>query len=765
MSTTDLDEFARGLAAQVEEGLQSEDGEPFSEAEFTKLILEKLGEEGVLENPTLLWQAGTFDRTKYKITGFAQSDDDDRVLLTTTIYTGDVPPRAVGREEIMEAFRLAINFYKCSCDGLHEHIDPAKTEASDLAHRIFEVRKKIEVLRVVLISDGLLGYKSIDLKKAFDGTRVVVDMFGIEELNRILGEGQTRDDIVLDLRNADGIPLASLRATGEEAGYDAFLTAIPGAVLADVYEKYGTRLLELNVRAFLGVRGRKTVNAGLRRTIQEEPNRFLAYNNGIVATVDDVELISDAAGNLGIQSVRGLQIVNGGQTTASLHRARRQDGATLEGIMVPAKIIRLKGENLDEMVMAISRSANSQNTVQPADFSANDPFHVAVDDLANNTWLLDGKSRWFYERARGSYGAAELKASFKATERRRFANETPKARRFLKTDLAKYLNAWAQLPHYVSCGSQKNFQYFMQSLKENHPEGLKPDEMWFKAFIGKAILFRSIQSIVKAKKFPAYQAIICAYTAALLANRTKDRIDYELLWSRQAISKQLISMIESWVVKVDQALRSAAGAQMPTEKAKKEECWKIVQKTELQIPATLPPELKWISRAYSDAEVPETAPDAELPDTDGSDEEYEKADMILNLRQLFNGRGPRSREEIIAELSKLSDRQGGGAAAYEEAASAVRTAVRRQILESNGDTLTVATNSILNYERDDLKDHFLASLQGRGWIEREDSLPGLARWLGFKRTGKSIEDIGKSLINGLIREGRLESRGSEIRRT
>jgi hypothetical protein len=229
-----------------------------------------------------------------------------------------------------------------------------------------------------------------------------------------------------------------------------------------------------------------------------------------------IHITSDGHGNFAISALQGLQIVNGGQTTASLHRAQRMDKADLNAIAVQAKIIKVKGESLDAMVAAVSRSANSQNTVQPADFSANDPFHVAVEALANNTWLPDQRGRWFYERARGSYGASEFRATFKSGERRRFASETPKERRFSKTDLAKYLNAWDGLPHLVSYGNQKNFQYFMQSLKDEHAVGLVPDEKWYKDFIAKAIIFRSTQGIVKSKRFPAYQAIISAYTVGHL---------------------------------------------------------------------------------------------------------------------------------------------------------------------------------------------------------------------------------------------------------
>ena len=504
------------------------------------------------------------------------------------VYTGEVPPRALTGDEIQTAVTRAAHFYKCSCDGLHSRIDPSNTDAGDLARRIYELHERIEVLRVVLLSDGMTGLKSLDLKNAKDGTRVLVDLYGIERLHRLLGEGLTRDDIDLDLLAETGTALPCLKATCDGADYDAYMAAIPASVLADVYEKYGTRLLELNVRAFLGVRGRKSVNSGLRQTIIEQPKRFLAYNNGIVATADEIEVSTDGRGNLAILSLKGLQIVNGGQTTASLHRARKRDKASLEKITVPAKIIRVRSETLDEMVAAVSRSANSQNTVQPADFSANDPFHTTVETLANNTWLPDQAGRWFYERARGSYGAAD----FRAPERRRFASETPKDRRFSKTDLAKYLNAWNGLPHQVSFGNQKNFQSFMQALKEQHPDGYVPDEEWFRSFIAKAILFRATQAIIKAHKFPAYQANIIAYTVSCISWKSGGRIDFERVWTAQSISVEMRKMITKWALEVDKQLRRTAGSRMVSEWAKKLECWETIRDVGLPVRELLPPEMQ-----------------------------------------------------------------------------------------------------------------------------------------------------------------------------
>ncbi|MCF1504003.1 AIPR family protein [Afifella sp. H1R] len=585
-----LESFARELKAEVEESVNSGAGSIYEEEEFTRIILERLAEEGAVENPVPLWQAGQFGRMKYRITGYSIPEDEERLLLVTTVHTGEVPPRPLTSDEVVGACRQALRFYECSCKGLHEKIEPSNTDASDLARRVFDARDDMHVLRILLLSDGITGLRSFDTKKAADGTRIIVDLFGIERLHRILGEGLGRDDIAIDFGEELGLPLPALRASGTDADYEAYMAAVPGELLASIYEKYGTRLLELNVRAFLGVRGRKSVNAGLRGTIREAPGRFLAYNNGIVATVDDIEVTETAPGLLGIKSVRGLQIVNGGQTTASLHRARRNDRVSLEGISVPAKIIKVGGEHLDEMVSAISRSANSQNTVQPADFSANDSFHVAVEQLANNTWLPDGSGRWFYERARGSYGAAELRASFSAGNKRRFAKETPKARRFSKTDLARYLNAWSGAPHLVSFGTQKNFQYFMQAMKDERPAGFEPDAAWFKDFIAKAILYRSVQSLVRAAKYPAYQANIAAYLVALLAEHHGDQIDLSAIWNRQAISPELCEMIRDWAGEVDTALRRTAGSRMPSEWAKKEGCWTAIRQLEFRVSDPAPPE-------------------------------------------------------------------------------------------------------------------------------------------------------------------------------
>ena len=572
--------------------MRAGDDTVYSEIEFTRIVLERLAEAGAVENPVVLWQEGHFGRLRYKINGFAMPDDDERLLLVASVYTGDLPPRTVTRTDLISACEQALRFYQCSRKGLHETIEPSNTDASDLARRIFEAREQITVLRVLLISDALTGLKSIDLKDAIDGTRVVVDMYGIERLHRTLGEGLSRDDIILSFLEEMGAPLPCLRASGPGADYEAFLAAVPGQVLADVYEKYGTRLLELNVRAFLGLRGRKSVNAGLAlhnprvptqlpRLQQRHRGHRRQYRGRKHSGPRTRHCFRPRTSDRQWRPNHGQpppcsQARSGGTRR---HRSPRQDH--LRGRREPRSDgcrrfpIRQQPEHGTASRFLCKRTVPCRRR----------------EKLANNTWLADGTGRWFYERARGSYGAAESKAASSAAQKRRFTVETPKDRRFSKTDLAKYLNAWNGQPHLVSFGNQKNFQFLMQSLKDEYPDGFEPDAGWFKAFIVKVILFRVAQKIVRAAKFPAYQANIATYLVAALFWRVGGRLDFDLVWRNQTVSRELAAMLETWARDIDAALRLTSGGRMPSEWAKKSECRDALAELDLALPKHLPPEI------------------------------------------------------------------------------------------------------------------------------------------------------------------------------
>ncbi|MBO9136207.1 AIPR family protein (plasmid) [Rhizobium sp. B230/85] len=594
-----LQTFATELASEIEEIVTGAEAPTlFSGEMFTKLVMERLEEAERIEEAFDLYQEGHTGRASYRIDGYAIDEDREVLELFTTIHTGEIPPVRLPMAELRSAYERALRFARASMDGLADKLEPSNTDASDLARRIEREASRISTIRLTLLTDQLTG-PSLPEHEAWAGRVVEHDAFDIARLHRILGEGETRSDIAVDLRQLAGRGLPCLPVRPDAGGYEAYLTVLPGEILSSIYQSYGVRLLELNVRAFLGIQGRKSVNAELRKTISDQPSMFLAFNNGLVATVDDILFDNDEHGRSLIVGLKGLQIVNGGQTTASLHRARFKDRLSLQGVEVPVKIIKVTNGDLAEMVTSVSRAANRQNTVQQADFSSNDPFHQRVEELANNSWLENGKGRWFYERARGSYLAAEQKASYRARDDQAFRTQTPRTRRLSKLDLARYLNVWGDLPFRVCLGGQKNFQHFMQRLKDRPPP--PPDESWFRRLIGIGIIYRAAERIVRQMGFPAFRSQIVAYLIASLSQQTGGRIDFEELWRRQAISSELEDLLRSWAPHVNDVLRSTAGQRNPGEWFKREECWEAFKLDLPQLLDPMPPELARSSTAASSA--------------------------------------------------------------------------------------------------------------------------------------------------------------------
>jgi hypothetical protein len=317
-------------------------------------------------------------------------------------------------------------------------------------------------------------------------------------------------------------------------------------------------------------------------------------------------------GGRGIRSIKGLQIVNGGQTTASLHHAARRDRAELENVYVPAKLTVIREDRLTEIVPLISRYANSQNRISEADFSANDPFHVIVEGLSRTVWApatggTQRQTRWFYERARGQYADALGREGTPARQRR-FKQEHPSSQRFTKTDLAKFENTWDQLPHFVSRGAQKNFAEF--AIRLSGRGKVVPDAAYFRDLVAKAILFRRTERIVSQQNYGGYRANIVTYSLAYIAHATAHRIDLDRIWREQAITAGLEAAIIEASVGVQRILTNPPGGANVTEWAKKPACWEIVRALGLDVTNPLEQELisldrAWIARPVSGLEAPD----------------------------------------------------------------------------------------------------------------------------------------------------------------
>jgi hypothetical protein len=566
MTADSINEYATGLQQSILLEADVEGAELMRSEVFTRHLIDILIEAGELEDaiPCYLRDRGI------EVHGYGV-DDGDTLNLIGAIYRGEIPPISVAPSEINTAARRLLGFWEhCRDQPYHERLEES-SDAYDMALHIHQSASAIRRIRLFVITDGRSSAGRLSTGDE-DGIEIRRSVWDIERLHRLETSGQPREPIEIDFVKRYGTPLQCLPATNGSSGYRALLTILPGTSLADIYHQYGARLLELNVRSFLQATGK--VNRGIRDTLRAEPERFLAYNNGISATASSVETVELPGGGLGISRITDLQIVNGGQTTASVHRAS-VTGVDLSAVAVQAKVTVVPPDRLEEIVPLISRYANSQNKVSEADLRSNDPFHVELESLSRTVWtpaVGDAlrQTHWFYERARGQYRDALSREATPARQRVwKLAN--PSTQRFTKTDVAKYENTWSQLPHEVSRGAQKNFTVFM-SLLTRSP--INPTIDYFQRLVAKAILWRTTERLVSDQKFGGYRANLVAYAIAKLSHATAQRVDLDRIWREQALDPALERAIVelshlAWAVVVDDA---PPGVNI-TEWAKRDGCW------------------------------------------------------------------------------------------------------------------------------------------------------------------------------------------------
>lgn len=588
-----LEVFLRETQGEVR--AQMNDGSPYAELVFAEVVMQHMAEIGMTFEPVVCHYQGRVGNAVLRLTGYAMSDDADQLDLFVSLYDGVDELMPIPDSDTKLAVEQCLRFLTLCAEGkMATKLDPSN-DVHSLALTIREIYDGLEQVRVFVLTDRVAKAKTFKTREIGQKS-VRLEVMDIQRLHRHWSEGKPRDELVVDFTQVCGTPLPCVYVPGETEDYDYALAAIPGEALRFVYERFGARLLEANVRSFLSVKG-KGVNAGIQNTLRNAPERFMAYNNGIVLVADEMRLATTENGSPGIAWLKGMQIVNGGQTTASLYFARKKYPETdLSRVRVPAKVIVMKVQDAtkeEALVSDISRFANSQNAVRQSDLSANKPFHVDIERLSLSVYCPDGTGRWFYERAAGSYNTMLAREGTTPAKLRALKDAIPVARKVTKTDLAKYLNAWQGLPDVVSLGSQKCFDRFMSSMTpaDGEPPPPTPDVGAYKAMIAKAIVFKTTHKLVRPM-FPAFQANVAAYTVSLLARMGGDGFDLDRVWMRQSISPELLSQIGVWAREVNDALHRTAGGRMVSEWAKRPECREVVLWATYSKPAAGVPELR-----------------------------------------------------------------------------------------------------------------------------------------------------------------------------
>ncbi len=576
------EEFALQLHADVEARRLS--GRRSYEQSLIEYAIEALGEDQ-FDDPvafSYLDEDSFSGEVRLRVDGYDphDDDDDDRALIDLFIVHAAAPFKAGPDGSLVVAiptfdgaqvnglFRAARRFVEESRRELHRELtnDP---EARDLARSI-KASRNLNRVNINLVTNTEV--------RQFDRTPETVD--GVEVVKRVLDINYLRrlftpDDIEVDFSAAQtgGIPCVPL--PDKNGVYRSFLAIVPGEFLYRLYDKYKQRLLEANVRSYLRASG-KSVNQRIIDTIRKSPEMFFAYNNGITATADELLVEAAPDGGWTLVRCRNLQIVNGGQTTASLFQAIQRK-IPLDRVFVPMKINEvLDHSQAASVVQQISLYANSQNKVNLSDFGANQAFHVKLQKLAQQEVPpapavdVTKGAQWFYERMRGEYKTA-LGLERTPARKRDYQLRYPKQQVITKTDVARYTMTWDQKPFSVCFGAEKNYLKYRAQL----PADFEPDAAWFHGLIAKAILTEHCDGLVVRSKIAGYKANIVAYTIALLSLERGAAIDLGAIWRAQRVDDETTA----WLVETIEFVRAHI-TRPPREGmnvgewTKKEECWK-----------------------------------------------------------------------------------------------------------------------------------------------------------------------------------------------
>lgn len=593
----ELEEYHKSLKMEIETRMLTLESGGNKTQLFTHYAIDLLKANGDVDNVCVAYDEETNPgRKPHKINAFSFSDDYTTISLFVTIYKAQKSIVAVSQKEIQDAIKLVSNFYiKASQEDYVNRVTDS-AEIVGCAHELGkndDLKDNAQQIKVYVLTNGTYS-DPIKADKELGGLPLECKVFDLDYLCKISEE--QKQPIFVDFESL-GYKIPCITGAEDNDLYQAYIAIVPGACLADLYGIYKVRLMENNVRQFLQFTGK--INNGIKETIETAPEMFLAYNNGIAATASDIEL--DRTGKY-IKSVKGLQIVNGGQTTASLYHVKDTNkDIDLSRILVQVKFSIVKDEGrYDEIVGNISRCANTQNKVNEADFSANREELIRLETWSRTIMTEPSSTHptstfWYFERAKGQYKNFRLKEGFTKQAESQFDMKYPKDQVFTKYDLAKYENCYGEKhytimvageirdeyigPHTVCLGNEKNYAVF---LKHNMPKLSEIDNIYFEDLIAKAILFKDADRRYGTKQHGEpigdLKKSVVPYAIALLHHITEGKVDLYKIWMRQEVSTELSDFMYDLMKQINKYITSIEGVARYEELAKKKTLWEDIKR-------------------------------------------------------------------------------------------------------------------------------------------------------------------------------------------
>lgn len=590
---SELHEYHQSLMADIRREADAS-GVLMVEAFFDQMTA-RLTEAGELEAADRAFYQSGEGAQRLRIDGYAGDPrDSDGVLgLIVCDFVDSDELQTIGKADVPPILNPLIRFLKKARtaefrDALNE-VNPA-FQVSDM---IIATWSQVTKVKLILVSNRqYIGRDDAVKLQELDAVPVTWSVWDLARFERFDRSGQAREDVIIDFAGDFGAPLPALKASQTGAALESYLLIMPGQQLAAIYDVWGARLLEANVRTFLQARAK--TNKGIQKTIKDEPELFFPYNNGLSATAEHVHCVQTDSG-LAISSIGNLQIVNGAQTTGSIHAALRSAREQLANVFVQMKLTVVPPDRSEEIVPKISEYANTQNKVNAADFFSNHPFHIRIEQFSRHLIFAarEGErhdNKWFYERSRGQF--INERGRRTGSDQRKFDLEYPKVQLFSKTDLAKFENSAMGLPHIVSRGAQKNFALFAKDIGEAWSKNeAKYDELWYRRLIAKAILFRKLETEIPKQPWyeGGYRANIVTYAMAKVfhdANRDNEVLDLDTIAKRQMVSDDLVRALLLAAEEAHKVItQPAAGIRNLSEWAKQQACWSALQARQLKYDA------------------------------------------------------------------------------------------------------------------------------------------------------------------------------------
>ncbi|WP_296560110.1 AIPR family protein [uncultured Acetobacterium sp.] len=563
---------------------------------FTKIICDNFVENQVFEDFEQSFFEGMCGRKKCRVDAWSYNDFDKTLVLIASIYSQQDEIDTLTKTEANQYFKSLFTFFE-AC--IHEKLDiEISTPAFDLSKQIQFLWHKEELnkIKLFVVTDKIMS-KSIGVfpNAKFNEIPLEYHIWDIQRLERLYSNGEEGEPVEIDLLELYGKGLPILEACDVKVDdLQFYLCVLPGNLLADIYDRFGSRLLEGNVRSFLSTK--VAVNRDIRKTIlSDEKNMFFSYNNGIAATANSVDIERTENGAV-LKKINNLQVVNGGQTTASLSNARFKDKASMTDIYVQMKLTVIPDKVLAEKIIPnISRCSNSQNKVSSADFFSNHEFNIRMEQKSRVLFApakngAQYETIWFFERVRGQFEQEQRKMT--QAQKKKYLLQHPKEQRFNKTDMAKLRNIWRELPYIVSWGTQKNCMRFAEYIDgEWNKDKENFNDLYYKETVALRIIFNYLDKNIAKQSWyeKGYKANIVTYAMSwfkyLVEKQYPNKtFNLERVWKEQEITdelKMLLLEISGYVSKhITDPKREVLNV---TEWCKKEACWKYLKQSNLMI--------------------------------------------------------------------------------------------------------------------------------------------------------------------------------------